>query len=104
MFIQFAADAEMDRALKPFPQQCITESHMDTETTAIPPPVRRRPWGSRRRTRSTGSLPFFWHQKMSDDSSSSVGGDWGPHPNADKGLSSIHQSDSENEVPWPDLL
>uniref|UniRef100_A0A1B6CD41 G patch domain-containing protein n=2 Tax=Clastoptera arizonana TaxID=38151 RepID=A0A1B6CD41_9HEMI len=51
--------------------------------------VRRRPWGSRRRTRSTGSIPFFWHPKLSDDSSSSIGGD-------NKGISSMYQSDSDD--------
>lgn len=91
----FSANAAMDRALKPFPQETIIESQAEMDTAPISAPpvhpaVRRRPWGSRRRTRSTGSLPFFW-QKLSDDSSSSVGGD----PRGDKGLSSIHQSDSD---------
>ncbi|XP_046664993.1 G patch domain-containing protein 2 [Homalodisca vitripennis] len=89
----------MERALKPFPQEClmegqVLESHMEIAQVApsMHAAVRRRPWGSRRRTRSTGSLPFVWHHKPSDDSSSSVGGD----PRGDKGLSSIHQSDSDD--------
>lgn len=86
----------MDRPLTPIAQDVIMESEveMDKAHISIPPvhpAVRRRPWGSRRRTRSTGSLPFFW-AKLSDDSSSSVGGG----PRGDKGLSSIHQSDSDD--------
>ncbi|XP_054264422.1 G patch domain-containing protein 2 isoform X2 [Macrosteles quadrilineatus] len=98
----------MDRALKPFPQECLMEEgeeEGDTmeamETAPVPPAVRRRPYGARRRTRSTGSLPFVW-QRPSDDSSSSVG-DWG-QPRGDKGLSSIHQSDSDDVQECPAMF
>ncbi|XP_072158739.1 uncharacterized protein [Bemisia tabaci] len=51
--------------------------------------VRRKPWGTRRRTRSTGSLPpFAWQRPRSDDSSS--------NSKDNKATSSLHQSDSDD--------
>ncbi|XP_039294082.1 G patch domain-containing protein 2 isoform X4 [Nilaparvata lugens] len=94
----------MERVLKPFPpddnmgqqmEEAVDEmTTTDAPVTSQPAVVRRRPWGTRRRTRSTGSLPFTWYQKASDDSSSSVGGDWAA--NREKIISSLHQSDSDD--------
>ncbi|RZF37661.1 hypothetical protein LSTR_LSTR003072 [Laodelphax striatellus] len=93
----------MERILQPFPpddnmgqpmEEVVAEMTAAERTVSSQPAVvRRRPWGTRRRTRSTGSLPFTWYQKASDDSSSSVGGDWG---HRDKKVSSLHQSDSDD--------
>ncbi|XP_067011470.2 G patch domain-containing protein 2 isoform X2 [Anabrus simplex] len=54
--------------------------------------VRRR-WGLRRRAHSTGNLTLACHKTQSDDSSSSMGE---PILSRDKGLSSLHQSDSDD--------
>ncbi|XP_047099477.1 G patch domain-containing protein 2 isoform X1 [Schistocerca piceifrons] len=57
--------------------------------------VRRR-WGLRRRARSTGSLPAATnHKTQSDDSTSSVD----PAFSRDRGMSSLHQSDSDDAGP-----
>ncbi|KDR23012.1 G patch domain-containing protein 2 isoform X1 [Zootermopsis nevadensis] len=53
----------------------------------------RRRWGLRRRARSTGNLPAAYHKTLSDDSSSSIGE---LMLSRDKGLSSLHQSDSDD--------
>ncbi|XP_075233492.1 uncharacterized protein LOC142331456 isoform X2 [Lycorma delicatula] len=95
----------MERILKPFQGGENMGQKMEESSTVgvgagtvAPPPtaseVRRRPWGTRRRTRSTGSLPFAWYQKASDDSSSSVG-EW-VHIKDKRGISSLHQSDSDD--------
>ncbi|PSN52427.1 hypothetical protein C0J52_16256 [Blattella germanica] len=55
-------------------------------------PSSRRRWGLRRRARSTGNLPLACHKTQSDDSSSSIGEIM---LSRDKGLSSLHQSDSD---------
>nr|CAD7199388.1 unnamed protein product [Timema douglasi] len=54
--------------------------------------VRRR-WGLRRRARSTGNLPLACHRTQSDDSSSSIGE---LMISRDRGMSSLHQSDSDD--------
>ncbi|KAJ9581514.1 hypothetical protein L9F63_023305 [Diploptera punctata] len=56
----------------------------------------RRRWGLRRRARSTGNLPMACHKTQSDDSSSSIGE---LMLSRDKGLSSLHQSDSDDVAP-----
>lgn len=55
----------------------------------------RRRWGLRRRARSTGNLPAACHRTQSDDSSSSIGE---LMLSRDKGLSSLHQSDSDDVI------
>lgn len=55
----------------------------------------RRRWGLRRRARSTGNLPTACHRYQSDDSSSSIGE---LMLSRDKGLSSLHQSDSDDVI------
>ncbi|XP_069678930.1 G patch domain-containing protein 2 isoform X2 [Periplaneta americana] len=58
-------------------------------------PSSRRRWGLRRRARSTGNLPAVCHKTQSDDSSSSIGE---LMHSRDKGLSSLHQSDSDDVI------
>lgn len=77
----------MEEVLRPFP--CGNVCKMMEEGPAFPA-RQRRPSGGRRRTRSTGSLP--WLTKQSGESSSSMG-EWDiPR---DVGMSSIYHSDSD---------
>ncbi|XP_046383805.1 G patch domain-containing protein 2 isoform X2 [Ischnura elegans] len=59
----------------------------------------RRRWGLRRKTRSTGNLTMAF-RGHSDDSSSSIGDFL---LSRDKGVSSFHQSDSDEMSPSPDV-
>ncbi|KAG8222575.1 hypothetical protein J437_LFUL010418 [Ladona fulva] len=73
-------------------------SHALEESAGSSLPSRRR-WGLRRRARSTGNLPMAF-KGHSDDSSSSIGDFL---MSKDKGVSSIHQSDSDDMSPSPAL-
>uniref|UniRef100_A0A146M2X9 Uncharacterized protein C14orf118 n=2 Tax=Lygus hesperus TaxID=30085 RepID=A0A146M2X9_LYGHE len=77
----------MDRALQP--SSCVNPVIMDEESH--PSVTHKRPVGGRRRTRSTGSLPYFWSSKRSSEDSSSV--EW--ELSREIGMSSLHQSDSD---------
>ncbi|XP_071440653.1 G patch domain-containing protein 2-like isoform X3 [Hetaerina americana] len=68
------------------------------EETARSSISNRRRWGLRRRTRSTGNLTMAF-RGQSDDSSSSIG----DFMSRDKGVSSFHQSDSDEMSPSPDV-
>ncbi|KAK9511791.1 hypothetical protein O3M35_000385 [Rhynocoris fuscipes] len=78
----------MEKVLKPFPCWNVFKS-MEQDSA----PVVKRPPGVRRRTRSTGSLPYTWSNKRSGESSSSMG-EW--EFSKEVGMSSLHQSDSDD--------
>uniref|UniRef100_T1I0P7 Tantalus-like domain-containing protein n=1 Tax=Rhodnius prolixus TaxID=13249 RepID=T1I0P7_RHOPR len=79
----------MERVLKPFPSW---NGFRSMEEDSPPVVIQKRPPGVRRRTRSTGSLPYTWNNKRSGESSSSMG-EW--ELCRDVGMSSLHQSDSD---------
>jgi len=80
----------MERVLKPSPSRNV---YLTMEHTSTFAQLHKRPIVGRRRTRSTGSLPYSWGYKNSGESSSSMG-DW--EVTRELGISSLHQSDSED--------
>lgn len=84
-------DSDLQMKMEALVQDLSTALEESSRTSSV-----RRRWGLRRRARSTGSLPAATnHKTQSDDSTSSVD----PAFSRDRGMSSLHQSDSDDAGP-----